>query len=106
MSTRLDKMVETALDSKRRYAVASSWRAEVVTPRISTEPQVNVWHYDTLMFCVRKYDGEWYAYPISNGKGSTSDRCGIAKILRGVQCANADSYADLYGKVPLNGGEV
>ena len=96
MSTRLDKMIETALDSKRRYAVASSWRAEVVTPRDSTEPQVDVWHYDTLMFCVRKHGGEWYAYPIDSGWGSVSDKQGTNKILLGIRCANVHSYAQLF----------
>ena len=105
MNTRLDKMVESALESKRRYAVASSWRAEVMTPP-DERAEVYVFHYSTLMFRLRKRDGAWYAEPISNGRGSMSDRCGVVKILRGVQCANAGSYADLYGKVPLNGGEV
>ena len=96
MSTRLDNMIQSALDSKRRFAVASSWRAEVVTPRTSTEPQVNVWHYDTLMFCVRKHDGEWYAYPIDSGEGSVSDKQGTNKILLGVRCANVHSYQQLF----------
>ncbi len=96
MSTRLDKMVESALDSKRRFAVASSWRAEVVTPRDATEPHVNVWHYDTLMFCVRKYDGEWYAYPINSGWGSVSDKQGTNKILLGVRFANVHSDKQLF----------
>lgn len=96
MSTRLDNMVETALHSKRRYAIASSWRAEVVTPRTRTEPQVNVWHYDTLMFCVRKYNGDWFAYPIDSGLGSVSDKQGVNKILLGIRCANVHSYKQLF----------
>lgn len=96
MSTRLDNMVQTALDSKRRYALASSWRAEVVTPRTSLTPAVNVWHYDTLMFTVRKHDGEWYAYPIDFGWGSVSDVQGVNKILLGLRCANVHSYGQLY----------
>lgn len=96
MSTRLDSMVQTALDSKRRYALASSWRAEVVTPRDSLSPQVDVWHHKTLMFSVRKHDGEWYAYPIDVGRGSVSDKQGTNKILLGIRCANVHSYKQLF----------
>jgi len=96
MSTRLDNMVQTALDSKRRCVIASTWRAEVVTPRTSTEPQVNVWHHKTLMFCVRKYDGDWFAYPINSGHRSVSDKQGTNKILLGLRCANVHSYKQLF----------
>lgn len=95
MSTRLDNMVQTALDSRRRYAIASSWRAEVMTPP-DERAEVYVYHYDTLMFRLRKHDGEWYAYPINSGWGSLSDKQGTNKILLGIRCANVHSYKQLF----------
>ena len=65
---------------------ASSWRAV----RYEGQSLVDIYHYDTLMFCVLD---EGYVAPISKGWGSMSDKKGVRTILTNV---NGQGYAEVY----------
>lgn len=68
-------------------AVASSW-----TAHRHANGDVAVCHYSTYLVTVHPDNtvtGE------SRGWGSTTDKCGIRKILRNI---NGQGYADIFGK--------
>jgi hypothetical protein len=59
---------------------ASSWRS------VNAGGTMFIYHYSTLMAEVR--DGKFYS--VSDGWGSTSDKCGVAKLRRGALMAGVE----------------
>jgi hypothetical protein len=75
-------------------AVASSWRAEYVPATDEHPEHVEVWHYSTPMLAVA-VDGSDMVLPISKGRESMTDKCGVRKILQGYGFPLG--YWDVYG---------
>lgn len=58
-----------------RTVKASSWRAVQVS-----DTRREIWHYSTLMAVLSGSEFQ----QVSEGWGSKSDKCGLAKLRRGV----------------------
>ena len=97
-STRLARLVEAA--ERRGDAIASTWRAERTSANYyGVGSHIDIWHHKTLMLRLERWTTGWYAHPVSEGRGSVSDKQGVGKILVGCRALNARSYRELYGEV-------
>ena len=97
MRTNLLNLIHTAAREGQSYASGGKWRATFeFDPIWPHSPSVHVWHHSTHMFTVHlNGDDTWgQVEPVDPGYGSTSDRCGVRRILTGI--GNPLGYKDLY----------
>ena len=99
MRTNLLNLIHTAAREGQSYASGGKWRANFETDPFgeSSMSWVDVWHHNTHMFTVHlnEWNDTWgRVEPVNPGYGSTSDRCGVRRILTGI--GNPLGYKELY----------
>jgi hypothetical protein len=98
--TNLSRLIEIAAEYGGTVH-ASTWRAEYVDEcahGANSAAYLEIYHYGTPMFAVvlgGEHDRQ--VVPISRGRGSQSDKCGVSKILQGARL-DPCTYYGLYSE--------